>query len=285
MKRFVGKVAIVSGASSGIGRAVAERLGSEGAKLVLLAAPTDEEDLKATQELLGEAGVEAIGLAADVAEEETAERAVSLALESFGGLDVLVSNAGIAFFEEIFDTPVAHLDRTFAVNVRGTFLLSVAAARAMAHRSGGAISTTVSSAAQLGEEFQVTYNVSKAAIASLTRSLAVDLAPYGVRVNGVSPGWVRTRSTAPVIASVPEWTKYRSRIPMDRAATPEEIAAAHAFLVSDDASYVTGAIVAADGGLTAGLRWSNWAAVEDARAPLPVGIPAFPETLGRPTDP
>ena len=285
MTRFDGSVAIVTGASSGIGRAVAERLGAEGARLVLLAAPVDEDDLTATLAALREMGVEAVGFAASIAEPETADHAVSLARDTFGRLDALVSNAGIAFFEEIFDTPVEHLDRTLAVNVRGTFLMSVAAARLMAAGSGGAITTTVSSAASLGEEFQVTYNASKAAVASLTRSLAVDLAPHRVRVNGVAPGWVETRSTAPALATGPVWAKYRSRIPMDRAATPDEIAAVHAFLLSDDASYLTGAILPVDGGLTAGLRWSSWAAVEEPEAPLPIGIPGFPKTLGRPVDP
>ncbi|MDH4104257.1 MAG: SDR family oxidoreductase, partial [Thermoleophilia bacterium] len=167
--------------------------------------------------------------------------------------------------------------------VRGTFLFVQAAARAMRAHGGGAISITVSSAAALGEEFQVVYNASKAGVAAMTRSLAVDLAPYGIRVNGVSPGWVETRSTHPVIADPQLWAKYRSRIPLDRAAATEEIAAVHAFLLSEDASYVTGVVVAVDGGLTAGMRWTGWAAVVDPGDHDPTRIPELPPSLGRKT--
>lgn len=283
--RFDGRVVIVSGASSGIGLALAERLASEGARLVLVAAPIDEGDLEDALGDLRRRGHEVEGFAASIAEESTAERAVALAVERFGRLDAAVNNAGIGFFEEVFDTPVEHLDRTLAVNVRGTFLMCVAAARAMAETGGGAISNTLSCSAVLGEEYQVTYNLSKAAVVALTRSLAVDLASYRIRVNGVAPGWVRTRSTAPLLANGPLWAKYRARIPFDRPADTAEIAAVHAFLLSDDASYLSGAVVAADGGLTAGLRWSGWAAVEEPDETQPVGIPRIPKTLGRKIDP
>ena len=172
---------------------------------------------------------------------------------------MLVNNAGVAYFEEALATPVEHLDRTLAVNVRGTFLMSREAAAVMGR--GGAIVNTASTASFAGEEFQATYNASKGAVASLTRSLAVDLAPRGIRVNAVAPGWVETRATRPVLADPEQWSKHRSRIPLDRAASTAEIAAVHAFLASDDAAYVTGAVVVADGGLTAGYRYSNWRAV------------------------
>src|SRR5439155_14915417 len=132
--RFEGRVAIVTGASSGIGLAVAERLGAEGAQLVLFAAPGDQGDLEQALASLRERGYMAEGLAADVADPATAERAVTLALSRFGQLDVLVNNAGIGYYERIFDTPLEHLDRTLAVNVRGTFAMSARAARAMSPR-------------------------------------------------------------------------------------------------------------------------------------------------------
>jgi len=267
----------VSGASSGIGLAVAERLGAEGARLVLVAAPDDEPDLERAVESLRSRGVETEGHAADIADERTAATVVELAGERFGRLDVLVNNAGVAYFEEALRTPLEHLDRTLAVNVRGTFAMSQAAATAMVRQgAGGAIGNTASTASFLGEEFQATYNASKGAVAALTRSLAVDLAPHGIRVNAVAPGWVATRSTRAVIDDPDQWSKHRSRIPLDRPASTAEIAAVHAFLASDDASYVTGTVVVVDGGLTAGHRYSNWKAVPGEHS---VGSPNVPTDM------
>ncbi len=284
MSRFEGRVALVTGASSGIGLAVAERLGAEGARLVLVAAPPDVADLEQALAALRGRGYEVEGLAADIADEETAREATQLALSRFGRLDVLVNNAGVAYLEQALETPLAHLDRTLAVNVRGTLAMSLEAARAMAREPRGAIVNTASTASFLGEEFQVTYNASKGAIAALTRSLAVDLAPYGIRVNAVAPGWVETRSTRAIISDSEQWSKHRSRIPLDRAATPAEVAAVHAFLASDDAAYVTGAIFVCDGGMTAGYRYSNWAAVPPPPEGFSIGIPTIPADLHRPVE-
>jgi NAD(P)-dependent dehydrogenase (short-subunit alcohol dehydrogenase family) len=265
--RFEGRAGIVTGGSSGIGRAIAHRLADEGADLCLVAAPEDAEQLDAVVAEVAAKGRRAFGIAADVGDPETSEQAVGATLERLGRLDVLASNAGIAYFEDLFDTPIAHLDHTFHVNVRGMFLMTVSAARAMAERGGGAVACTASTASYVGEEQQVTYNVSKGGVAQLVRSLGVDLARYGVRVNGVAPGWVATRATAGILADAAEWSKHRSRIPMDRPADPGEIAAVVAFLLSDDASYLTGSIVVADGGLTAGYRSSDWDAIEQPQAP------------------
>lgn len=260
--RFEGRAAVVTGGSSGIGRAIAHRLADEGADLCLVAAPQDGEPLEAVVSELEAKGRRAVGLAADVGEPETAERAVATALETFGRLDLLANNAGIAHFEDVFATPIEHLDHTLHVNVRGMFLMAVGVARAMSERAGGAIACTASTASFVGEEHQVTYNISKGGVAELVRSLAVDLAPYGVRVNGVAPGWVRTPATEEIVSDPAQWSKHRSRIPMDRPAEPAEIAAVVAFLLSDDASYLAGSIVVADGGLTAGYRFTDWDAVE-----------------------
>jgi len=284
MRGLAGKAAIVSGASSGIGLAVAERLGAEGAKLVLVAAPSDQEDLSRALAGLRARDLDVEGLAADIAEDGTPEQAVALALSRFGRLDILVNNAGVAYFEELLTTPIEHLERTLAVNVRGTFAMSLAAAKVMAQKRSGAIVNTASTASFAGEEFQVTYNASKGAVVALTRSLAIDLAPLGIRVNAVAPGWVETRATRAVIGDPEQWAKHRSRIPLDRAASTEEVAAVFAFLASDDAAYVTGATYVCDGGLTAGYRYSNWAAEKPPAGGFSIGIPDVPADMHRPAD-
>ncbi len=269
MSRFEGKAGIVTGGSQGIGLAIAERLASEGARLTLVAAPQDEARLTEVA-----ADLDAIPLAADVGEPDTADRAVAATLERYGRLDVLANNAGIAYFEQLFDTPVEHLDHTLHVNVRGMFLVALASARAMAERGGGTICCTASTASFIGEEWQTTYNISKGGVAELVRSMAVDLAPSGVRVNAVAPGWVLTPATQEIVADAGEWSKHRSRIPLDRPGETHEIAAVVAFLLSEDSSYMTGSIVVADGGLTAGYRYTDWEAVPQPRPPRAPRPPA-----------
>jgi NAD(P)-dependent dehydrogenase (short-subunit alcohol dehydrogenase family) len=273
-RRFEGRVAIISGGSSGIGRAVAQRLGSEGARLILLATPMDRSDLDDTLESLRAGGVEVEGMTADIADPSTADAAVGLATSRFGAVDVVSNIAGTGFYEPFLDHPVEHLDRMLAVNVRGTFALSQAAARVMVKQRRGAIVNTTSVTSLAAEEFEVGYDASKGAVSAMTRSLAVDLAPWGIRVNAVAPGWVATRATKATRDDPAQWSKHRSRIPLDRAGEPREIAAVHAFLASDDASFVTGAIYVADGGLTAGHRYSGWAAVENP--PPGIGMPDVP---------
>jgi NAD(P)-dependent dehydrogenase (short-subunit alcohol dehydrogenase family) len=169
----------------------------------------------------------------------------------------------------VLDSPLEHFDHTMRVNVRGMYLMTITAARHMAAHGGGAIVCTASTASIAGEELQATYNASKGAVAQLARSLAVDLAPNGIRVNAVAPGWVRTPPTEDLLRDSSQWSKHRSRIPLDRPAEPHEIAAVVRFLLSDEASYVTGSLVVADGGLTAGYRFTDWEAVPVPEDPRP----------------
>ena len=137
----------------------------------------------------------------------------------------------------------------------------------MASRGGGSIVCTASTASFMGEEFQVTYNASKGAVSQLARSMAIDLAPYAIRVNALAPGWVDTPAVTEFFHDEERWSKHRSNIALDRPARPEEIAAVAAFLLSDDASYMTGSLVVADGGTTAGFRSSDWTASMQAPEP------------------
>lgn len=263
---FRGHAAVVTGASSGIGRAIASNLAVEGADLCLVAAPQAGADLEDAAAEMTAAGVRAITIAADVGEPETAERAVDETLHAFGRLDHLASNAGVAYFDQALLEPLEHFDHTMRVNVRGMYLMTHAAARAMAERGGGTIVCTASTASIAGEEHQVAYNASKGAVSQLARSLAIDLAPYGIRVNAVAPGWVRTPLTTEILADDAEWAKHRSHIPLDRPAEPAEIANVVAFLLGDGSSYVTGSLLVADGGMTAGFRFSDWSAASQPLA-------------------
>ena len=187
----------------------------------------------------------------------------------------------------MFETPLEHLDHQLRVNVRGMYLMAMAAAKEMARQGGGTIACTASTASFIGEEHQATYNISKGAVAELIRSLAVDLAPYGIRVNGVAPGWVLTPATEEIVADASQWSKHRTRIPLDRPRRPAEIAAVYAFLLGEQSSYMTGSIVVCDGGLTAGYRFTDWEAVEqpgDPRSPrkLEPGVTTSRGTCGRP---
>ncbi len=265
--RFGGRVAIVTGASQGMGRAVTLRLAAEGAALGLVAAPADAVALERVAQEVSDHGSSAISIPGDVADPDTAARAVSQSLRAFGRLDYLVSNAGIFYVEDSLSAPVAHMDHLYQVNLRGNYLMAQEAARAMAQREGGAVVFTASTASVLGEEQMAAYNASKGGLAALARSLAVDLAPYGIRVNALAPGWIKTPQNRELMGNPVAWSKHRARVPLDRLAEPEEVAAVMVFLLSDEASYLTGAFVPVDGGLTAGLRSSDWDAL--VRAPEP----------------
>lgn len=261
MGGFEGRVAIVSGASSGMGEATARRLAREGVCLVLLAAPGDREDLA---RVAADLGGRTVALAGDIADLATSRDAVGAALDTFGRLDYVVNNAGIYPERGLFDETVEFYDRIMAVNVRGMYLLSREAARAMAGRGGGAMVCTASTCSLRAIERFAAYNVSKGAVVQLARSLAVALAPYAIRVNAVAPGVISAPATDAWVADRSVWSKQRSRIPADRTGRPEEIANVNVFLLSEQASYVTGAVVVVDGGESAGWRDSDWDAVEQA---------------------
>jgi 3-oxoacyl-[acyl-carrier protein] reductase len=259
MRGLAGKSALVAGGSSGIGKAVAARLASEGARVAIVGAPDDAQEVKATLAELEHRGHEVAGTAVDVSERDGVDAAVDLALGHGGSLDVLVVTVGFIRYPDPFlEASVETFERTFDVNVKATFLLGQRAAREMAARGGGVIINTSSTNAFMGDEHTASFSAAKAAVSTLTQVMAIDLAPHEIRVNAVIPGMIRTRASAPMVENEAFWEKYKLKIAMDRPGTPDEIAGLYAFIASDDASYMSGSVVTYDGGFSAGIRWRGW---------------------------
>jgi NAD(P)-dependent dehydrogenase (short-subunit alcohol dehydrogenase family) len=265
MHDLEGRVALVSGGSSGIGLAIVRSLVDAGAAVAIIAAPTDRDDLERVEHELGGATGRVVAMAADVADPTTARLAARQAIDAFGRLDCVVANAGVVNYGDFLSETEGELDRMIAINVRGACDLVIEAASAMTE--GGSAVITASVSGWWGEELQVAYNLSKGAVIMAVKSLAAELADQGVRVNGIAPGYIRTRISSARLPDPEYWAKARSRIPLDRPGEPEEVAAVVRFLLSDEASFVYGAIVPVDGGQSAGLRSTDWAAVPQPLEP------------------
>ena len=251
--RFRGRVAIVTGGGEGIGRATALRLAAEGA--VVVVNDIDAAAAEGCVAAIAAAGGQAAASAGSVTEEAAVAAAVALAMARFGAADVLVNNAALTTISTLADCAPADWDREFEVTLRGAFLVTRAVLPHMLAKGRGAI-VNIGSVNGLMYFGNPAYSAAKAGLLSLTRSLAVEAGPRGVRTNMVSPGSVRTAN--------PSWTARQQRdpaifaklarwYPVGRVGKPEDIAAAVCFLASDEAAFVNGANLVVDGGLTSGM--------------------------------
>ncbi|WP_426440533.1 SDR family NAD(P)-dependent oxidoreductase [Bradyrhizobium genosp. P] len=241
------KVALVTGAARGIGLATAKRFLGDGWRVALL--DIEGELLHGAVAALNDPD-NTLALTCDVSDAGGVAAAIAAVDKSFGRLDALVNNAGVAVFAPVLETSDADWSRILAVNLTGPFLCTKAAAPLMREHGGGAIVNITSISAVRASTLRSAYGTSKAALAHLTRQLAVELASLGIRVNGVAPGPVET-AMAKAVHTAEIRADYHDAIPLNRYGLEEELAEAIFFLCSDRASYITGQILAVDGGFDA----------------------------------
>ena len=251
--RLAGRVAAITGGALGIGRATARLFAAEGALVAL--GDIEVAGADAVVKEIVERGGRAISVGVDVGDAGQVQAFVDRVAGEFGRLDVMFANAGIAHSAPFLDHPEAQWHRVLRVNLTGVFLCCQTAARQMVKQGGGRIIATASINGFRGVEKLVGYNVAKAGVIELTKTMAVELAPHHITVNAIAPAQIDTRLTR----TLPEEARRRrtERIPMGRFGDVDEVARAALFLASDDASYVTGHTLAVDGGYLAGGLWSR----------------------------
>ncbi len=246
-RRFEGKVALVTGATTGIGQAAAVRLAAEGAVVGVNQRP--EGDPEETLRRIVNAGGTGFPVVADMRDPEQVTAMVRVVAERGGRLDYVVSNAAINPFMKWDETSVADFDQLFETNVRGTWVVCTEAAKQMIREGhGGAICCVSSISAHVGAPYQTAYCGTKGAISMLAKALGANLGQHGILVNAVEPGWVQTNMSAPMMDDPAAVQYYTERIALHRPAQPDELAATIAYLLSPDASYVTSATLLVDGG-------------------------------------
>lgn len=249
MQRLSGKVAIVTGAGQGIGQSIAERLGSEGARVVVDYIG-GSDGAEQTQRAVQQAGGEAEIVQADVTKDEDLRNLVDTAWNKFGSADILVNNAGMEHKSAFWDTQEAEYDKVMAVNLRGPFFLTQQFVRRLRDaKKPGRIVNISSVHAEMAFPGFTTYCCSKGGMRMMTRNLAVELGPLGITINNVAPGAIETPINTALLQDKTKLDALLQNIPLGRLGTPEDVAGVVAFLASDEASYVSGATYVIDGGL------------------------------------
>lgn len=254
--RLAGRVALVTGAAVGIGRGTAAVLAREGAAVAVVDVQVEEGERTAAD--LRAQGLRADFYRADVADPDQVHAAVAAVVQAYGGVDVLVNNAAVGVYKTILDTTVEEWDRCLAINLRGVFLMSREVVPYMQRRGRGSIVNVASVHAYQNVGATSPYAASKGGVVALTRTMAIDFARDGIRVNAVCPGWIDTPLVAGIFAASGRPEAMRREVAerqlLGRLGTPEEVGRAIAFLASEEASYITGASLFVDAGMTALLE-------------------------------
>jgi glucose 1-dehydrogenase len=249
MQRLQGKVAIVTGGGSGIGQGIAERLGCEGAR-VIIDTIGSEAGADQTRQAIQACGSQGEVVQADVTKMDDVRHLVDAAWQRFGGADILVNNAGMEKRSDFWDTPEEDFDKVMAVNLRGPFFLTQAFVRRLRDaKKPGRIINISSVHEDMAFPGFATYCCSKGGLRMLMRDLTVELGPLGITVNNIAPGAVATPINKALLEDKPKLAALLKNIPLGRLGTPEDVAGMVAYLASEDASYVTGATFLIDGGL------------------------------------
>jgi len=247
MRRFEGKRVIVTGGANGIGKATVARFAAEGATIVL----TDVDGAAAeaaARQIAAESGATVYPFAADVSVKADDLATVQFALAKMGGVDVLVNNAGIYYEDHFEDITEVRWDRLMQVDLKGTFLMAQAVVPHLKERRSGVIVNMASTNGLAGEMYYAHYCAAKAGVVLLTKTLALELGPFNIRVNCVCPGYIVTESTSAMDSKEFVQNYIQNKIPLRRTGKPEEVASVIAFLASDDASFVHGDAIVIDGG-------------------------------------
>lgn len=252
--RLQGKNAIVTGASRGIGRAIAIRLAQEGANVVVNYA-ANADAAQEVAEIIRSLGVQTFVYKADVSKAKEVQAMVQAVLDEFGAIHILVNNAGICPFEDFLNISEELWDRVIEVNLKGYFLCSQFVAKSMIERGiKGRIINISSISSLVGGSKQAHYCASKAGINLLTMSMAIALGPYGITCNAVLPGTIETDINKEDLSDPAKRAYMIKRVPLGRLGVPEDVAGAVVFLASDDASYITGSLLVIDGGMLINLQ-------------------------------
>jgi NAD(P)-dependent dehydrogenase (short-subunit alcohol dehydrogenase family) len=254
MGRLDGRVALVTGASSGIGNAIAAAFGREGADVVVADIRREPklDDTTPVFEKLDEAGADSHYVEMDVTDEAEVQAGIDEAVAEFGGLDVLVNNAGIYYQHEAHETPTEDWDAMMDVNLRGTFLASKAAVPELEESDDGSIINISSINGLVGTEASAGYSATKGGVSNFTRAMALDYAEAEINVNAIAPGIITTAQNAEWRENNPELVEeWHEKTPWPRFGSPEDVADAAVFLASDESDFVTGHVLSVDGGWTA----------------------------------
>ncbi|MCX6991825.1 MAG: 3-oxoacyl-[acyl-carrier-protein] reductase [Kiritimatiellaeota bacterium] len=245
MGQLDGKIALVTGAARGIGRAIAEKLAAEGADVVVC--DLNRDWLAETEQAITAKGRKALALATDVSQAKSVQQTVDEALKGFGRLDILINNAGITRDGFLVRMSEEDWDQVLAVNLKGTFLFTKAVSRGMIKQKSGVIVNLASIIGLIGNAGQCNYAASKAGVIALTKSAARELASRNIRVNAVAPGFIETKMTAALPEAVRG--KMLAAIPMARFGLPDDVANVVLFLASPASAYMTGQVLSISGGM------------------------------------